>query len=398
MRALLAASLQAGGLGLSSSHNTAHTDGDGQPVPSRASDSAELLALAAVVGEHPGTTLEYITAGCMHRLSDDEMALMADLSSAACRPLNWNVLTPNARQPDIAEHQLRASTRAAERGAEVVALTMPVGGTLRLSFLTYCALNLLPDWSEVLELPARERMARLADPATRAWLLARAATAEGPIRSAARFESFRVGQTHAAENHRYHGRLIGEIATEERRPAFEVLCDIVVADELRTHLWPEGTPADAAVWRVRAELLRDPRTLLGGSDAGAHLDRMCSARYPTELLAEAVRRFGVLTLEEVIRMMTDDPARLFGLRDRGRIAVGSHADVVVFDPATVAPMPIHEVRDLPGECARLTSEATGIEHVLVNGVEVVCRGETTGAVPGEVLRSGRATETVQPRF
>lgn len=396
MSGLLAGSMSAGALGFSSSHNTAHTDGDTNPVPSRAASRDELLALAAVVRDYPGTTLEFITAGCLNELSPDEMALMADLSVAGNRPLNWNVLTLNPSRPELAEHQLKASDLARERGGEVVALMMPGAGGLRLSFLTYCALNLLPDWASVLDLPVPERLAKLADPDVRRWLVERAGAAEGAIRSVARVENFRIGQTHAPENERYAGRLVGDIAADERRDKFDVLFDIVVADELRTHLWPEVAAATADTWEVRARFLRDSRVLLGGSDAGAHLDRMCGARYPTELLAEGVRSFGALSLEEAVRMLTAEPARLFGLRDRGCIAEGMHADLVVLDPSTVAPLPIQEVADLPGGCERLTSEAVGIAQVIVNGVEIVNQGELTGARPGTLLRSGRDTDTVLP--
>jgi N-acyl-D-aspartate/D-glutamate deacylase len=397
MQRLLAESLRAGGLGFSSSQNTAHTDGDARPVPSRAADRDELLALASVVGEHAGTTLEFITAGCLNELSEAELELMADLSAVGRRPLNWNVLTLDPSRPDRAEHQLTASDRARARGGEVVALMMPGGGALRLSFLTYCALNLLPDWGTVLELPVDERIAKLSDPDTRRWLVERAQTARGPIRGLARVDHFRIGQTHAPENAAHSGRLVGDIAAEQRRSPHDVLFDIVVADRLRTHLWPETAPESSATWELRARFLRDGRTLLGGSDAGAHLDRMCGARYPTELLAEGVRRFGALSIEEAVRMLTDEPAQLFGLRDRGRLAPGAHADVVVFDGATVAPEPIHEVADLPGGCERLTSEAVGVPHVLVGGVPIVESGALTGARPGTLLRSGRDTDTVLPR-
>jgi N-acyl-D-aspartate/D-glutamate deacylase len=325
------------------------------------------------------------------------MDLMADLSCAGRRPLNWNVLTLNPARPEAAEHQLSASDRAAARGGEVVALLMPVGGSLRLSFLTYCALFLLPDWATVLELPVPERLAKLADPEVRTWLRTRALAAEGPLRGLANVHNFRIGQTHAAANAGYAGRLVGDIATEQGRDPFDVLFDVVVADDLRTHLWPENAPATADTWALRARFLRDRRTLLGGSDAGAHLDRMCGARYPTELLAEGVREFGALGIEEAVRMLTSEPAALFGLRDRGRIAAGMHADLVVFDPATVAPLPIREVADLPGGCERLTSDAVGVAHVFVNGAEIVRDGAVTDARPGRLLRSGRDTDTVVPR-
>ena len=93
-------------------------------------------------------------------------------------------------------------------------------------------------------------------------------------------------------------------------------------------------------------------------------------------------------------MMTDRPARLYGLRGRGRVAPGWHADLVVFDPATVASGPAELVADLPGGGERLVAGSVGIHHVLVAGDEVVTDGVTTGARPGQVLRSGRDTETV----
>src|SRR5262249_1951481 len=125
MQRLLHSSLGAGALGLSSSQAPTHNDGAGDPVPSRAAARAARRALAATVGELPGTTLELIVAGTLSKFSDDEIDLMASMSTAADRPLNWNVLAVSALDPDGWRSQLRASDVAAERGGHVVALTMP---------------------------------------------------------------------------------------------------------------------------------------------------------------------------------------------------------------------------------------------------------------------------------
>lgn len=137
--------------------------------------------------------------------------------------------------------------------------------------------------------------------------------------------------------------------------------------------------------------------MIGGSDAGAHLDRMCGAPYTTRFLGDMLRGRRLVTLEDAVRMITDDPARLIGLRDRGRLAEGYFADVVIFDPETIGSAPATLVEDLPAGTARLTAEAEGIAHVFVNGIETVRDNAATGALAGTVLRSGRDTETVSTR-
>ena len=131
--------------------------------------------------------------------------------------------------------------------------------------------------------------------------------------------------------------------------------------------------------------------LIGGSDAGAHLDHLLGSAYPTRFLADVLRGSKVLPLERAVRLMTDVPARLFGLRDRGRIAEGWLADVAVLDPATVGSGPARRVYDLPGGAYRLMAAPEGVVRVLVNGVETISDGMPTGARAGTVLRAGRDT-------
>ena len=122
--------------------------------------------------------------------------------------------------------------------------------------------------------------------------------------------------------------------------------------------------------------------MLGASDAGAHLDFLATFNFPTVMLRRAVGDLGLLSWEEAISLLTDAPARLYGLRDRGRLEVGAWADVVVFDPDRIAPQPIVTRADLPGDGWRLYGEADGIDRVLVNGVDAVVAGTATAARPG----------------
>jgi len=396
MAALLHEALQAGGLGFSSSQAFTHTDGNGAPVPSRYAGPEEMLALARAVGGHPGTTLELILDGCLTQFSDTEVNLMIAMSRAARRPLNWNVLGVSAANRGRHEHQLAAGTRALREGARIVALTLPILGGLKMSFLDHCALHSLPGWGAILELPVPQRLQALRDPEVRRRMRTSAETVTGALSSLTRWGAYEIGDTFAAQNQGLSGRTVGEIAKERGQDPFDTLIDIVVADELRTGLWPQPADDDEESWRLRLAVWRDPRAMLGGSDAGAHLDRMCGARYPTAFLAQSVRERGLLSWQEAIRLMTDVPARYFGLKQRGRIAPGYMADLVVFDPNRIASGPLHTRADLPGGAERLFADSLGIEYVFVNGASVVEHGRITGRTPGTVLRSGRDTRTVVP--
>jgi N-acyl-D-aspartate/D-glutamate deacylase len=396
MVALLGRALADGALGLSTSQSNTHNDGSGQPVPSRSASRQELLALAARVRGQPGTQLEAIIPGCLSGFTDDDIALLTDMSVAADRPLNWNVLGVSAANPERHEKQLRASEVAAERGGRIVALTLPHSTKIRLSFLSGFVLAGLPGWRETMHLPVSERMRALADPQVRQRLNAGAQSDEaGILRALANWERLIIVETFAPENADATGRSVGEVAAARGGEPFDTLLDVVIADELRTGLTPRPFGDDAADWQARAEVWRYPDAVIGGSDAGAHLDMMCGAIYTTSLLGHGVREHQVVTLEEAVRLLTDVPARLYGLRERGRITPGWHADLVMFDPATVDHGPERTAYDLPAGAPRLVADARGITSVWVGGVEVCRDSEATGDMPGTVLRSGRDTETVR---
>ncbi|MFI1867621.1 amidohydrolase family protein [Streptomyces jumonjinensis] len=387
--------MEAGAWGLSTTQSSTHTDGDGAPVASRHARPEELIALSKAVADHEGTQLEAIVAGCLDQFSDDEIDLFTAMTAAAGRPLNWNVLTIDAAVPERVPRQLAAGERARAAGGRIVALTMPILTPMNMSLGTFCALNLIPGWGETLALPVPERIARLRDPAVRAELLRRANSPEaGVFRRLADFGRYVIGDTYSVRNRGLTGRVVRDIAAERGQDPFRCLVDICAEDELRTVLWPMPTDNDPASWELRQSTWRHPDVLLGGSDAGAHLDRMCGAPYTTRFLGDCLRGRGLVPLEEAVKMLTDDPARLFGLRDRGRVQPGFHADLVLFDPARIDAAPAALVHDLPGGSPRLDAKAIGIVSVRVNGVETIREDRVTGAVPGRVLRSGRDTRTV----
>jgi N-acyl-D-aspartate/D-glutamate deacylase len=392
---LLHECLAAGGLGFSSSQAFTHVDGDNSPVPSRFASREETLALASAVRSHPGTTLEFIIDGCLNQFQDREIGLMIAMSLAANRPLNWNVMQVSATNRARHEHQLSAGTKAKAAGAKIVALTMPTLVGLKMSFLEHCALNSIPEWGPILALPVPERIRMLKDPQVRERMREGGRRPEAGVFGAlAKGERFQIGETFAPENRPFAGRKVADIAAEIGKNPFDTLLDIVVADELKTALWPLPTDDDVDSWKLRVEVWRDERALIGGSDAGAHLDRMLGSGYPTGFLGEVVRERELLPLEEAVHMMTGAPAALFGLKDRGRVAPGTCADLVLFDPRTIASGMVHTRNDLPGGNERMFAEAKGVVRVLVNGRDIVVEGKPTGELPGKVLRSGKDTDTV----
>ncbi len=395
MQHLLHLGLEAGGLGFSTSRSFTHTDGDGVPIPSRVAADDEVVALSSVVADHPGTTLEWVADGCMNGFREDEVDLMARMSLAGRRPLNWNVLTVDSARPEDYRNQLAACEQVAERGGKAMALTMPILVGMNMHFHTFCALYLLPDWGGVMDLPHDEKVTRLADPETRRHLEDRAASPDAGVFSRLTgWGRYRIGDTYSAANEGLKGRLVSDIARERGVRDFYALLDIVVADDLRTVLWPGPTDDDPASWLMRQAVWDHDHVMIGGSDAGAHLDRMAGASYTTEWLADCLRGQRLASLESAIAHMTDVPARFFGLRERGRIEEGWHADLVVLDPAIVGADELLLEHDLPGDSPRLMSTPIGVERVYVNGTLTVVDGANTEALAGTVLRSGTHTETV----
>ena len=388
MARLVGESLAGGALGFSSSLGEGHLDGDHRPVPSSCAGHDEFVALAGVLRDHPGTTLEFIPS--IGPIPEDRIELMADMSLAADRPLNWNLLGSLSSE-EIWEGQLRASDMAAARGAHVVALALPDMMRMRSNTL----LPGLPGWRAVMDLDAAGRRAAAVDPVIRARLRAGAEqVAERAIGVLADFSLMEVADPDSP----WEGRALGAIAEERGTDVIDVLIDVVLPDALTLYVvLPSLTPSLGGSdegWAARVAVWKDPRVLLGGSDAGAHVDLMCHANYPTRVLGEVVRRRGLLTVEEAVAMMTDRPARHYGLRGRGRIELGYHADLVVFDAATVDSGPARLVADMPGGGERLVADSAGVTHVLVAGTEVVTDGVVNGDRPGRVLRSGTDTETV----
>ena len=193
-------------------------------------------------------------------------------------------------------------------------------------------------------------------------------------------------------------RSIADISAERGLDPVDTLIDVVVPERLPLSVvFPSLVPSlgvSDESWPARAKVWKDDRVVLGGSDAGAHVDLMCHANYTTVVLGDLVRERELFSIEEAVHLLSDVPARLYGLTGRGRVAEGWHADLVVLDPRLVASEPAQARYDMPAGACRIYAGSRGVAHVLVAGRAVVTAGTLTGVLPGTLLRSGTDTETV----
>lgn len=394
METLLRQSIEAGGLGLSSTVSRSHNDAAGQPVPSRWASDEELLRLARACRDYEGTTIEFLP-DLIGGFDEDQMRRMSDLSLAAGRPLNWNAINPDSGMPEYVDQQLSASDYAAERGARVVGLVFAQCVKLCVNFVSCFVLDGIPGWAPVMALPLAERKRALADPAVRAELEGGMKRPEaGMYRAVSNWAEWTLHEAFSPETKPYQGMAFGEIAQKTGKSPFDAMLDIVLADDLKTMLSPPVRGDDDESWRMRARAWADDRTVIGASDAGAHLDMINTFAFSSALLATGVRDKELIGLEEAVRQLTEKPARLMGLKDRGVLREGYWADLVLFDADTIGPGPIHTRFDMPGGAGRLYADALGVARVIVNGRTIVRDGQVMPGSPGRILRSGRDTYTV----
>jgi N-acyl-D-amino-acid deacylase len=370
---LVAEAMRCGAIGFSTSLHS-HVGAFGKPVPSRAASFDELLLIAGTLRSVGAGTIEAATGGWF---GVDEAIRMAQ---AAGRPLTWsgNVLVPSPGQGGAA-----AATAAVDACRSAKASVFPQFPcrpivnqvTLQDPFPLHMASE---GFSEVLRTAPEKRLAVYQDEKWRSrtkdtltpgsmQLLADATVQETDVHRAIR-----------------NGPTLGELAAQQDCTPFDLLIDLAIADRLATRFKVAVANTDET---VIAQLLRDRQCVVGLGDAGAHVSQLCDANYATYLLAYWVRERDVLPLEFGVWRLSGQPAALYGIQDRGRIAEGTWADLIAFDPAQIGPGDIERVWDFPGRTDRLIARGTGIEAVWVNG-SLVCSGgqDVPGVAPGTLLR------------
>jgi len=378
--ALLDEAVAAGAMGFSTTQLTNHIGYRGRPLACRNADRAELRAYANVLRNLGKGVIEIALTRQVSVLSDDDYALLDFLLTESGRPVTWLMLLTRDDIPDACQASLRKAAPLLSRGAypqiSPRPLTRDIDMKNPLSFMAF------PSWHPVFNRTVEEQKKFYADPAFRDRFRAEL---KGPGQFTGNWDLMAVSAAASPALKVHDGLTIGEIARSRGVDGVDALLDLAIADDLRTEFTLAFLNTNQA---EVGRLLKDNRTLIGLSDGGAHLSMLCDAGYCTYLLGKWVRELGVLTMEQAVRRITSEPADLFGIRDRGRLAEGMAADIVVFDAATVGSGDRGEKRyDLPGGARRIVMPATGIEYTIVNGTVVYEAGDMTGALPGQVLRS-----------
>ncbi len=345
--------LAAGAAGFSTSFSYAHRGVDGKPVPSRFADRAEVDALFRAAGD-TGKGVILITPGEQCTYAD-----VYDWQPQVGRPFTYPLFAaPGGKHLEpVGLHD-----RGLADGADVWPQVTPRPLTMQFTLADPYSLNTGAVFGELLKVGRAVRLAAYRDPAWRA--LAAADLEHSPMKP--RWETFEVSES--ARFPELQGRRVSELAAERGSGPLDVMCELAVEEDLATRF--RAYIANDDVDEV-GRLLNHDHVALGLSDAGAHVDQLCDAPLPTDLLGTWVRDRGLMPLERAVRKLTGEPADMFGFARRGYLREGYWADVCVFDPATVAPGPTRRVRDFPADAERLTAEEpVGMRHTLVNGTPI----------------------------
>ena len=386
MCGLLRDALAVGAVGFTTSISRAHVDWEGNPVPSRFAAVSEIDALVAMVGERGFGQIE-IAPRSGTNLPDDDQEDIARWARTSGRVLSWNELGQYPQAPEGRWREiLDFMERTHREGGRVygVCSCRPTTQDFDLKD-NNLVLTVLPEWLAVLPKPDVEKKALLADPAYRDGMKPGidAAWESGP--KPVRWDSTMLTGPKRPEHADLKGLTLRELGRRMGKHPLDVMIDIALAEDLETEFTFSGTRNTDP--EAIASIIRSPYTILGVSDAGAHLNMIAGAEYSTQVLSQWVRDKGVLTLEEGVHKLTGMPAGYIGFTDRGRLEPGLAADIMVFDPDTIGALPKEKVPDLPNGEERIVIKATGIEHTIVNGVPVVEAAEHTGAYPGRLIRS-----------
>src|SRR5262245_15371932 len=378
--------LRAGAIGFTTSRSPAHETPDSRPVASRAAPWDEVRRLVGVMGEMNAGLFELAGEGVDRAPGDpglrDYHVRLRDLAVETGRPVTFGVFSRRAA-PDVWRAYLALIEETAAAGGRMVAQVHRRWLRSPLSFKTPLPFDHLPVWNELRALPLDQQRHRLRDPELRKKLIEATSArsdrrALGTEAQPADYDWIQVFDTVEGPH-----RVVAEVARERGQHPAETMIDLALAPDLDL-FFLQPIANENQDWAL--ELMRHPRTVTTFSDSGAHVSQLMDSSLQTHLFSHWVRAKQAFTLEEAVRMVSFVPATLWGFAERGLIRPGMAADLVVFDPDTIAAEMPEVVDDLPAGARRLIQRTRGIAATVVNGEILFREGKHTGALPGRLLR------------
>jgi len=382
--------LEAGAIGLSTSRVGTHVDGESRPVPSRVAALAEVYELASVLREFGRGYAQLAVGSDFNKYSPEGRKRLEELARASGRPVCINSIAQTTTDRDGWTRILEWMAAQEREGRKIVALGNVVPGRREFNLKYTDFFDRYPVWQKLAMMPFEEKVATLRDPEARRRLRADIEECQDSFFKAnpLTWNLVYLGRARTAENRRFEGKSVAEIAAALGKHPVDAVIDISLAEGLETQFFQSGNrnPEESALLAI----LRAPHVVPEQSDAGAHVITEVNTGFPTYLLGHFVRERQAMTLQEAVWRLTGLPAAEWGVPSRGALKEGMAADVVVFDPATVGAADPEFAYDLPGGAPRLIQRAAGIAYTLVNGQVTLEQGRYTGAQAGRVLRAGEA--------
>jgi len=380
IKALLGEAIDAGAFGFSTTILNQHVGFQGRPLACRNASRDELKAYANALRERGKGAIEIALTRKIAVMDDEEYELLDFLLRESGRHVTFLALFDRDDIPEAVRETLRKSAPLIARGARPQTSPLPL--TRDINMRSPFSFAAFPSWNRVFVDKSKPAQAAVyADPAFRNRFREEL---KQPM-AFGNWARINVHEVRSPDLKPLEGRSIADIAREQGKDGVDTFLDLTLQDDLEV----EFTMAsfNTRVDRM-TEILNDKSVLVALGDGGAHVDMLCDAGYPTYLLGTWVRERQALTLEEGVRRLTSDPAEVFGIRDRGRLAPGLAADLAIFDATRVGSTNRGERRfDLPGGAKRMVMPSRGVEYTVVNGAVTWKDGKLTGAAAGQVLRS-----------
>ncbi|MBM3671742.1 MAG: amidohydrolase family protein [Actinobacteria bacterium] len=383
MRQLVREAFEQGAIGFTSSQLELHVAHDGRGVPSNYAAPEELIALASVLAEFGRGSIEFIPRTFLTGYDDDDRDLILSMARASGRPLHLNNLTVMPHAPDGWSRSLEFAEQAHADGIELHPMFASNRQGAHFSLDSTFLFDEMPSFRDTLTLPSPAREERLRDPALREQMRVEIADPRGRSFVFA-WQVLKVEHVTKPENEQWLDKSVSEIAEATGADPLDAFLDLSLDEGLATQFVMAGPPSRKRQEAV-ARMIRSPIMMAGSSDGGAHLLSFCGADYTTRLLTEWVP--DVLTLEEAVARLTSVSAHATGIADRGTLAEGMAADILLIDRERLStPDAPRYVRDFPADSGRYVVDADGYRQVIVNGETLLDDGAWTGAAPGHILR------------